>query len=33
MAIPGLLLLFWLIRLYPDEKKLTTEGQPASAPS
>jgi MFS transporter, PAT family, beta-lactamase induction signal transducer AmpG len=25
MAVPGLLLLLWLIRLYPDEKKLTTE--------
>lgn len=25
MAIPGLILLVWLMRLYPDEKKLTTE--------
>jgi PAT family beta-lactamase induction signal transducer AmpG len=25
MAIPGLVLLVWLMRLYPDEKKLTTE--------
>jgi PAT family beta-lactamase induction signal transducer AmpG len=25
MAIPGLILLIWLMRLYPDEKKLTTE--------
>ncbi len=25
MAIPGLLLLLWLMRLYPDERKLTTE--------
>jgi PAT family beta-lactamase induction signal transducer AmpG len=24
MAIPGLILLVWLMRLYPDEKKLTT---------
>jgi PAT family beta-lactamase induction signal transducer AmpG len=27
MAIPGLLLLVWLMRLYPDEKKLTTESK------
>ncbi len=33
MAIPGLLLLLWLIRLYPDEKKLTTETQPTTAAS
>ncbi len=33
MAIPGLLLLLWLIRLYPDEKKLTTEAQPTTAAS
>jgi PAT family beta-lactamase induction signal transducer AmpG len=27
MAIPGLLLLIWLMRLYPDEKRLTTESK------
>jgi PAT family beta-lactamase induction signal transducer AmpG len=31
MAIPGLLLLLWLIRLYPDEKRLTTEDKMADA--
>jgi PAT family beta-lactamase induction signal transducer AmpG len=25
MAIPGLILLVWIMRLYPDEKRLTTE--------
>jgi PAT family beta-lactamase induction signal transducer AmpG len=29
MAIPGLILLIWLMRLYPDEKKLTTEDKTA----
>jgi MFS transporter, PAT family, beta-lactamase induction signal transducer AmpG len=30
MAIPGLILLVWLMRLYPDEKRLTTEGESKS---
>jgi PAT family beta-lactamase induction signal transducer AmpG len=31
MAIPGLFLLIWLMRLYPDEKKLTTESKEEKA--
>jgi PAT family beta-lactamase induction signal transducer AmpG len=33
MAIPGLLLLLWIQRLYPDEKHLIPAAQPEASPS